>query len=76
MDDASKVTLGITAANKQQAILMRVEYEVRLTDHSFAVADRHKLNVSVIAFHDIQRNKFGNPSIASYKGETFIRVRS
>ena len=76
MDDASKVPLGITAASKQQAILMQVEHEVRLADHLFAVADRHKLNVSVIAFHDIQPNKFGNPSVVSCKGETFIRVRS
>ena len=76
MDDKAKVPLGITAANKQQAILMRVEYKVRLTDLSFAVADRHELKVSVIAFHDIQPNKFGNPSAVSYKGETFIRVRS
>ena len=43
LDDKAKVPLGVIAANKQQSTLMRLECKVRLPDHTFAVADEHKL---------------------------------
>ena len=76
MDDKCKVALGIAAATKQTPILMRTEARVRLPDHDFVVADRHKLNPSVISLHDITPNKFADPSAVSYKGHTFINIRS
>lgn len=40
LDDKSRVPLGITAANKQSAIVMHMEHCVRLPDHDFVVAER------------------------------------
>ena len=76
MDGKSKVPLGIAAANEQQAILMRMDYKVRLSDHSFAIRGKHKLNPSVISLHDVTPNKFGSAAAVSYKGETFLRIQS
>lgn len=36
-DDKARVPLGITAANKQQQILMHMQYAVKLPDHDFVV---------------------------------------
>ena len=62
MDDKCKVALGIAAATKQTQILMRTEARVRLPDHDLVVADRHKLNPSVISLHDVTPNEFVDPA--------------
>ncbi|CAF0801333.1 unnamed protein product [Didymodactylos carnosus] len=69
-DDKARVLLGLPAAKKQAPILIHLEYRVRLPDHDFVIADRHKLISSVYA--DLA---FKNHSI-SYSGPTFIAIRS
>ena len=70
-DDRARVPLGLPAANKQVPILMNMMYRVRLPDHDWVVATRHKLIPSVyagLAFDDKGR--------VSYSGPTFIAIRS
>jgi len=47
--DKAKVPIGLAAASKQSPLLMCLEYEVRLPDHDFIVAGKHKLTPSVYA---------------------------
>ena len=44
MDDKAKVPIGVTAATKQAPLMMHVSYEVRLPDHDFVKATKHKLS--------------------------------
>ena len=57
LDDKAKVPLGLAAATKQSPILMHLDYQVRLPDHDFLVASRHKLIPSVYAACIIDPNK-------------------
>ena len=52
-DDKARVNIGITAANKQASMLMKVDYKVRMLDHDFTLAPRHKLIPSVYAVCNI-----------------------
>ncbi len=52
-DDKARVPLGLTAANKQAPIVVGLEYRIRLPDHDFVVALRHKLIVSGILWSQI-----------------------
>ena len=52
-DDKARIGIGVTAANKQASMLMNVEYKVRLLDHDFVIAPRHKLIPSVYSVCDI-----------------------
>jgi len=70
-DDKARINLGVTAANKQSSILMNMNYKVRLLDHDFVVAPRHKLIPSVYAVCNLDLD-----GSMTYSGETFIRVRS
>ena len=47
LDDKAKIPLGLATATKQAPKLMHLEYKVRLPDHDFADAPRHKLIPSV-----------------------------
>jgi hypothetical protein len=73
-DDKAKVPLGLPAANKQSTVIMNMEYEVKLPDHDFVVAARHKLTPSVVAGLEVAAGKFDNA--VSYSGPTFIGIRS
>ncbi|KAJ8677784.1 hypothetical protein QAD02_013571 [Eretmocerus hayati] len=75
-DDKARVALGITAANKQSPILMPTEYRVKLPDHDFVVAQKHKLIPSVYAGIEIKADGLGNPEAVSYSGPTYIAIRS
>lgn len=68
--------MGITAANKQSPILMHMEYRVRLPDHDWVVANRHKLIPSVYAIMQIKENKMGDLHAVTYSGPTMIKIRS
>ena len=70
-DDKAKVSLGLAAATLQAPLLMPLEYKIRLSDHIFVFATRHKLNPSVYGVCDI--NLKGE---VTYSGDTFIRIRS
>ena len=43
VENKAKVPIGVTAANKQSPLIMHVDYEVRLPDHDFVKATKHKL---------------------------------
>lgn len=55
---------------------MHLEYRVRLPDHDWVVAERHKLIPSVYAVISIQPNCIGDPKAVGYSGPTFITIRS
>lgn len=76
IDDKARVPLGIAAATSQAPLLMHMEYRVRLPDHDWAVADRHKLIPSVYAGIAIKENAFGDRSAVSYSGPTHVAIRS
>lgn len=75
-DDKARVPLGITAANAQAPILMHMDYRVRLADHDFAIAERHKLIPSVYAGIKIDRDGEGRPETVSFSGPTYVGIRS
>lgn len=75
-DDKARIPLGITAAHKQQSILMHLDYEVRLPDHDFTKAKGHKLVPSVYAGISIKENKMHSPEAVGYSGPTYISIRS
>lgn len=69
LDDKSRVPLGITSAKVQQSILMHMEYRVKLPDHDFVVAEKHKLIPSVYAGLVIKPGGFGTKSNVTYSGK-------
>ncbi|CAG8626371.1 10680_t:CDS:2 [Dentiscutata erythropus] len=76
-DDKVRIPLGLAAANKQDSpILMRLEYRVKLPDHNWVVAERHKLIPSVYAILNVEEDKYENSKAVTYLGPTFIRVCS
>ena len=77
-DAKARVPIGITAANKQAPLVMHLEYQVRLPDHDFVKAPRHKLIPDVYAGIDLKasRSDIGNPKSVGYSGPTFIAIRS
>ena len=75
-DDKCRVPIGLTAANKQAPLLMHVEYRVRLPDHDWVVAARHKLIPSVYAGVIIQPNGLGRAEAVGYSGPTYVAIRS
>lgn len=75
-DDKASVPIGITAANKQAPMLMHMQYRVRLPDHDFVVAPRHKLIPSVYVGIHIKEGKIGDPKCVGYSGPTYVAVRS
>ena len=76
IDDKAKVPIGVTAVTKQAPLVMHVSYEVRLPDHDFVKATKHKLTPSVYAGCEIRSTSaHGHPEI-SYSGPTYIAIRS
>ena len=75
-DDKAKVDLGKTATNKQTAVAMHVEYRVKLPDHDWIVANKHKLIPSVYAGIIIEPRGMGDPKAITYSGPTYIAIRS
>nr|XP_043066048.1 uncharacterized protein LOC122321057 [Drosophila bipectinata]XP_043066049.1 uncharacterized protein LOC122321057 [Drosophila bipectinata] len=75
-DDKARVPIGLAAANKQAPLLMHLEYKVKLPDHDWVGAPRHKLIPSVYAGVIISPQKMGDPKAVGYSGPTFISIRS
>lgn len=65
-DDKARVPICLTAATKQAALLMHLDYRVSLPDHDWVIAGRHKLRPSVYAGIVIKPNGFGNPENVTY----------
>ena len=70
-DDKARIPLGLTTASKQAHMLMSLRYKVRLPDHDFTIANKHKLIPSVMAECEIL-----DDGKVSYSGNTHIRIRS
>ena len=68
IDDKAKVPLEITAASHQAPLVMHMEYEVRLPDHDFVVASKHKLVPSVYAVCEIQTTSARSQPEISHTG--------
>jgi len=69
-DDKCRIPIGLPAANKQSPFLMLMDRKVRLPDHDFVVATRHKLIPSVYAAAKI------SSTAVTYSGPTYIAIRS
>ena len=74
-DDKAKVPIGLTASKKQSPLLMHMEYEIKLPDHDYVVAQKHKLIPSVIGDMQIQANQILGGAV-TYSGPTYIAIRS
>ena len=57
-------------------MLMHMEYKVRLPDHDWVVADKHKLIPSFYAGIVIREQSMGQTDVLSYSGPTYIAIRS
>ena len=76
-DDKARIALGIAAASKEQPIVMSTEYRVKLPDHDWVVAEKHKFIPSVYAFLSINDDIVGdNATGISNSGPTYIAIRS
>jgi len=75
-DDKARVPIGVTAAKKQAPLLMHLEYRIKLPDHDWVVADRHKLIPSVYAAIVIKEKGMGRPEAVTYSGPTYVAIRS
>ena len=75
-DDKATCPMGIPAATKQGKVLMHLDYKVKLPEHQYVVASRHKLKPSVYAFCTIEPDLVGSPDLVEYTGPTAIRIRS
>ncbi|KAG5860711.1 hypothetical protein JTB14_029385, partial [Gonioctena quinquepunctata] len=75
-DDKARVPIGVTAANKQALLLMHMEYRIKLPDHDWVIAERHKLIPSVNAGIKITSSMLGQPQAVGYPGPTYIAIRS
>ena len=75
-DDKAHVPIGLTAANKQAPLLMSLKYRVKIPDHDFVIATKHKLTSTVVAAREIQENPIGHKSAVRYSGPTYIQIKS
>ncbi|XP_071575574.1 uncharacterized protein [Temnothorax nylanderi] len=75
-DDKARIPIGKTAVEKQAPFLMHMEYRVRLPDHDWVVAEKHKLIPSVYAGIKITPEGMGKPEAVTYSGPTYIAIRS
>ncbi|KAG5871558.1 hypothetical protein JTB14_012825 [Gonioctena quinquepunctata] len=63
-------------AHKQAPLLMHMEYRIKLPDHDWVIAERHKLIPSVYAGIKITSRMLGQPQAVGYSGPTYIAIRS
>lgn len=75
-DDKAKVPIGLTAARKQAPMMMHLEYRVKLPDHDWVVAPKHKLTPSVYGAMIIKERGLGSPDAVTYSGPTYVAIRS
>lgn len=53
-----------------------MEYRIKLSDHDWVIAERHKLIPSVYAVIKITSSMLGQPEAVGYSGPTYIAIRS
>ena len=76
LDNKANVKLGVVAANKQTAMCMHMDYQVRLPNHDFVVGAKHTLTPSVYAFLTVLSDRIGRQDAVTYTGPTVVRIRS
>ena len=76
VDDKAKVPIGVTAAKYQSPLVMHMTYEIRLPDHDFVKASKHKLTSSVYAACEIKSASAKSQEEITYSGPTYIAIRS
>ena len=76
LDNKANVKLGVVAANKQTAMCMHMDYQVRLPNHDYVVGAKHTLTPSVYAFLTILPSRIGRRGAVTYTGPTVVRIRS
>ena len=76
VDGKAKVPIGVTAVTKQVPLIAHVSYEIRLPDHEFVKATKHKSTPSVYAACEIKPpSSRADPEI-TYSGPTYIALKS
>lgn len=75
-DDKARVPFGVTVENEQATLLMHMEYRIKLPDHAWVIAQRHKLIPSVYAGIKITSSMLGQRQAVEYSGPTYIAIRS
>ena len=68
--------LGVVAAKRQTAMVMHVDYQVRLPSHDYAVASKHYFIPSVYSFLTILPSSIGQKNAVTYSGPTGVFLRS
>lgn len=76
IDDKAKVPIGVTAAKYQTPLVMHMTYQIRLPDHDFVKASKHKLTPSVYAACQIKAPSAKSEEQITYSGPTYISIRS
>ena len=76
VDDKAKVPIGVTAAKYQTPLVMHMTYEIRLPDHDFVKAPKHKLIPSVYGACEIKASSTKTDPQITYSGPTYISIRS
>ena len=76
VDDKAKVQIGVTAAKYQTPLVMHMTYEIRLPDHDYVKAPKHKLIPSVYAASEIKSTSAKSQDEKTYSGPTYIAIRS
>lgn len=72
-DDKARISLGVSAAKVQQPILTHMEYRVRLPDHDWVVAEKHKIIPSVYAWLTVKAGGFGDEKNLTYSGKILLK---
>ena len=76
VDDKAKVPIGVTAAKYQAPLVMHMTYEIRLPDHDFVKASKHKLIPSVYTACEIKAVSAKAEQQITHSGPTYISIRS
>merc|ERR1719233_2336160 len=61
---------------KQDKVLMHLDYKVKLPDHQYVVASKHKLKPSVYVMCTVDDKCVGESAAVKYSGPTAVRVHS
>ena len=76
VDDKAKVPIGVTAAKYQSPLVMHMACEIRLPDHDFVKALKHKLTPLVYAACEIKSASTKSQEEITYSGPMYIAIRS
>ncbi|GBP93249.1 hypothetical protein EVAR_62015_1 [Eumeta japonica] len=63
LDDKARVPTGMTVAHKQSPTILYMKYRIRLPDHDWVIAERHKLMLSVYGAMRIDKGGIGTNDV-------------